>query len=91
MSINIPIFNKIIASEAAFDELLKPYRERADRIMVGMNIFLFLVCLALAPLHNTLIAVGVVGLPTLLLSIWLMDKHPGELNTRLFMALGFMI
>ncbi len=91
MSINIPIFNKIIASEAAFDELLKPYRERADRIMVGMNIFLFLVCLALAPLHNTLIAVGVVGLPTLFLSIWLMHKHPGELKTRLFMAFGFMI
>ncbi|MDJ0715056.1 MAG: ATP-binding protein [Prochloraceae cyanobacterium] len=91
MSINIPIFNKIIASEAAFDELLKPYRERADRIMVGMNIFLFLVCLALAPLHNTLIAVGVIGLPTLLLSIWLTNKYPGELKTRLFMALGFMI
>ena len=91
MSISISLFNNIIASEAAFDELLKPYRERADRIMVGMNLFLFLVCLAIAPLHDTWTVAEVVGLPTLLLSIWLMGRHPGELKTRLFMALGFMI
>ena len=91
MSMNIPIISKSIASEAAFDTLLKPYRERADRIMVGMNFFLFLVCLAIAPIHNTFIAVFVVGLPTLLISIWLMRQHSGELNTRLFMALAFMI
>ena len=88
---NIPMLNRQISAEAAFDELLKPYRERADRIMVGMNIFLFLVCVAISPLHHTLVAVGVVGLPTLLASIWLAHRHSGELKTRLFMALGFMI
>ena len=82
---------KILEAEAAFDPLLGSYRERADRIMVGMNIFLVLVSLALAPLHNTFTAVWLIGLPTLLLSLWLMLKHPGTLVTRLFMACGFMI
>lgn len=81
----------ILAAEAAFDPLLKSYRERADRIMVGMNVFLVLVSFALAPLHNTFMAVWLISLPTLLLSFWIMSKHPGELVTRLFMACGFMI
>ena len=82
---------KIFAAETAFDPLLKPYRERADRIMVAMNIFLFLVCLALAPLQQTFTAVWLIGLPTLLLSVLLMSQYPGTLATRLFMACGFMI
>lgn len=83
--------HKILAAETAFDPLLKPYRERADRIMVAMNIFLFLVCLAISPLQNTWKAVWIIGLPTLLISILLMSKYPGTLATRLFMACGFMI
>lgn len=82
---------KILTAETVFDPLLQSYRERADRIMVGMNIFLCLVCLALAPLHNTFQAIWLVGIPTLLISIILMLKQPGELVTRLFMACGFMI
>ena len=82
---------KILAAETAFDPLLQPYRERADRIMVGMNIFLFLVCLAIAPLHQTFMAVWLIGLPILLISIWLMYQYPGALVTRLLMACGFMI
>ncbi|MDJ0632695.1 MAG: ATP-binding protein [Xenococcaceae cyanobacterium MO_188.B29] len=83
--------HKILAAESAFDSLLKPYRERADRIMVAMNIFLLLVCFAIAPLQNTFKAVWLIGVPTLLISIWLMLRHPGVLVTRLFMACGFMI
>ena len=82
---------KILSAEAAFDPLLKSYRERADRIMVGMNVFLVLVSLALAPLHDTFMAVWSIGVPILLSSLWLMFKHPGALVTRLFMACGFMI
>ncbi|MGD1703191.1 ATP-binding protein [Dapis sp. BLCC M229] len=59
--------------------------------MVGMNFFLLNVCLALAPLQGTFVAVLFVGLPTLLLSIWLMRQHPGTLVARLFMGCGFMI
>ena len=80
----------ILAAEATFDPLLRLYRVRADRIMVGMNLFLLLVCIAIAPLHDTFSAVLLIGLPTLLLSIWLMREHPGTLATRLFMACGFM-
>ena len=82
---------KLLAAETAFDPLLKPYRERADRIMVAMNMFLFLVCLAIAPLQHTFKAVWLIGVPTLFVSIWLMSKYPGALATRLFMACGFMI
>ena len=91
MSINIPLVTKILVSEAVFDELLSSYRERADRVMVGMNVFLFLVCLTISPLHQTFTAAGLVGLPTLLISIWLMRNYSGRLIARSFMALGFMI
>jgi diguanylate cyclase (GGDEF)-like protein len=77
--------------EAAFDALLRPYRERADRIMVGMNLFLLGVCLAVAPLRATYVEVLLIGLPTLLLSSWLARHYAGELATRLFMACGFMV
>lgn len=80
----------IFSAEAAFDPLLRPYRERADRIMVGMNFFLLLVCLVIAPLRDTYLAVLLVGVPTLLLAIWLARRHAGELATRVFMGCAFM-
>lgn len=80
----------IFAQEAAFDPLLIPYRARADHIMVGMNLFLMLVCLALSPLHDSYPAAIAAGLPILLFSIWLARRHSGKLFTRLFMACGFM-
>lgn len=85
------MIGKFLAAEAAFDSLLHPYRVRADRIMVGMNIFLLGVCLAMAPLRGTYLAVLLIGLPTLLLALWLNRNHAGALATRLFMASGFMI
>ncbi len=81
----------ILRAEATFDPLLQPYRERADRIMVGMNAFLLFTCLTLAPLRSTFVAVLFIGLPTLLLSVWLMRQYPATLATRLFMGCGFMI
>ena len=80
-----------LAAEAAFDPLLRPYRVHADRVMVGMNIFLTLVCLALAPLRETWLEVLLIAVPTLLLSIWLWRNHAGALSTRLFMASAFMV
>jgi diguanylate cyclase (GGDEF)-like protein len=85
------MIGKLLAAEAAFDPLLHPYRVRADRIMVGMNIFLMAVCLAIAPLRGTFDAALLVGLPTLLLSVWLQRAHTGTLATRLFMASAFMV
>lgn len=80
----------VFRNEAEFDSLLSPYRERADRIMVGMNVFLLLICLAIAPLRDTWAAVMLIGVPTLLLSIWLARTHTGELITRIFMGCAFM-
>jgi hypothetical protein len=59
--------------------------------MVGMNLFLMVVCLGLIPLNGTLVEALAIGLPTVLMSIWLMREHAGALATRLFMATGFMI
>jgi predicted signal transduction protein with EAL and GGDEF domain len=79
------------AAEAAFDELLRPFRVRADRIMVGMNVFLLLVCALLAPLRSTWAEWLLIGMPTLLLSVLLLRDQPGALLTRLFMASAFMV
>lgn len=85
------MIGKLLAGEAAFDSLLAPYRVRADRIMVGMNCFLMVVCLALAPINGTYAAALAVGLPTVTMSFWLAQRHAGALATRLFMASAFMI
>lgn len=85
------MMSRLLAAEAAFDPYVAPYRERADKIMVGMSVFLLLVCLALVPLRGTLCAVLSIGLPTALLGAWLAKRHAGALATRLFMASGFMV
>ncbi len=81
---------KFFENEAFFDPLLKPHRVRADKIMVGMNLFLLVVCLGLAPINNSYLDVILVGLPTFLLSYLLMRQYAGELPTRLYMACSFM-
>lgn len=85
------MIRRLLAAEAAFDPYLETYRVRADRIMVGMNWFLMAVCLGLVPINGTLKEALAVGLPTVLMSIWLQRGHSGTLATRLFMASGFMI
>lgn len=85
------MIRRLLAAEAAFDPFVQPYRERADRIMVRMSLFLLLVCLALAPLRGTYLSALAIGLPTALLGAWLARQHNGALVTRLFMASGFMV
>lgn len=84
-------FKQLLRSESAFDELLTPYRVRADQIMVSTNVFLLSVCLLIAPLHQHLSSVLLIGLPTLCASFYLMKHHQGQLKTRLFMGCSFMI
>lgn len=84
------ILTRIFANEAGFDSLLLPYRERADRIMVGMNVFLLIVCLLITPYRDTYAAALLVGLPTLALAFGLMRSQPGALITRLYMGCAFM-
>jgi diguanylate cyclase (GGDEF)-like protein len=80
-----------LAIEAAFDTELHSYRVRADGIMVKMNFFLLLICFGLAPLHQTWLELLLIGLPTILMSIWLWRCYAGSLGTRLFMASSFMV
>lgn len=81
---------RLLQAEAAYDGLLWPYRVRADHIMVRMNLFLLLVCTALAPWRATYAVVGLVGLPTMLLAYALARAWPGQLVTRIFMGCAFM-
>lgn len=81
---------RLLQAEAAYDALLLPYRVRADHIMVRMNLFLLLVCMALAPWRATYAVVGLVGLPTMLLAYALTRAWPGQLITRLYMGCAFM-
>lgn len=76
--------------EDRYDALLIPYRKNADRIMLGMNCFLLLVCFGLAPLRDTWLAVAAIGLPTLALGASLVMVSAGRLVTRIFMACAFM-
>jgi diguanylate cyclase (GGDEF)-like protein len=85
------MISRPFVAEAAYDELLHPFRVRADRIMVGMNIFLLLICALLAPLRSTWAEWLLIGAPTLLLSMLLLRRQPGALLTRLFMASAFMV
>lgn len=85
------MIGRCFRNEAACDPLLHTYRVHADQVMVGMNVFLTLVCLALAPLRSTWLDVLLIAVPTLALSFWLWRHHAGALSTRLFMASGFMV
>ncbi len=76
--------------ESIYEESLQSFRINADRIMVGMNCFLTLVCLGISPYRDTWGAALSIGLPTLALSYVLMRYHAGALITRLFMACAFM-
>lgn len=81
----------LFAAESAYNQALFDYRVRADRIMVGMNLFLTLVCLAIAPYRGTWLEAVLIGLPTLGLSYWLQKNQAGELITRITMACAFMV
>ena len=73
------------------DAYLKPYREKADLIMVWTNLFMTLVCLGVGAVQGHVGIALWVGLPTLLLSWLLWRTCPAELITRLFMGCAFMI
>jgi signal transduction histidine kinase/ActR/RegA family two-component response regulator len=73
------------------DGYLKPYRAKADLIMVWSNLFMTLVCFGVASVQSEWWPAVLICLPTLLLSWVLLKTHPGELMTRLFMGCAFMV
>lgn len=78
------------AREGDFNGILHAYRVRADGIMVTMNVFLTLVCFAIAPARETWLAALLIGLPTLGLSYYVARQFPGQLLSRITMACAFM-
>ena len=78
------------SGEGAFNSILRPYQVRADRLMVLMNVFLTVVCFAIAPARGTWLAASAVALPTLAMTYYMMRNHGGELITRIVMACAFM-
>ncbi|OAN51492.1 GGDEF domain-containing protein [Magnetospirillum moscoviense] len=76
--------------EATYDDRLLPYRQQADRIMLGMCVFLLAVCAAIAPYNQTWGSWLLIGVPTLLVGGLLTWRAAGSLLTRLFMACAFM-
>ncbi|WP_158699400.1 diguanylate cyclase [Magnetospirillum gryphiswaldense] len=76
--------------ESRFDALLCPYRKQADRVMLGMCLFLAMVCLALSPVLATWLEWGAIALPTTALAGLFTFQHPGKLITRLYMGCAFM-
>lgn len=77
--------------EAVFDAELAPYREAADRLMLGMCLFLQGVCLLLAPLHGTWLAAVLWGGGTLAMGALLVRARRGALATRLYLGCAFMV
>ncbi|WP_161599886.1 GGDEF domain-containing protein [Roseibium sediminis] len=85
----MPLTNPF-AHEKQFDDRLATYRRSADHIMVGTNVFLFLICLPFSWYSGEWLPTFLIGLPTLLLSIFLAHGANGQLVTRLFMGCAFM-
>ncbi|MFY0611421.1 MAG: bifunctional diguanylate cyclase/phosphodiesterase [Hyphomicrobiaceae bacterium] len=76
--------------EATFDPFVDEYRVHADKIMLGMCVFLLLCCTALAAWTSSWQSLFAIGVPTTLLGAYLTYTLPGHLLTRLFMGCAFM-
>ncbi len=77
--------------EAVYDPLLLSYRVDADRIMLGMCVFLQFVCTISAVLSHEWLPLAVVGVPMLAVVSALVTWRPGALSTRIVVACAFMV
>ncbi len=88
--LSLPPLTRPLQLEATFDPTIHCYRERADKIMLGMSVFLLLCCTLIAALTSNWPALFAIGVPTTVLGTYLTYSLPGHLLTRLFMACAFM-
>jgi len=79
------------ATTAEHSYSLATLRRRADRLMIGVGWFLFVVALALAPIHGTWGPALLVGLPTAVLLTALSFLVPGSVLMRAAVGAGFMV
>lgn len=73
------------------EQVLRPQRAAADRIMLSMMVFLLLVCFAIGRQTQTLDLVGWIGVPALLVPLFLYRLAPGSLVCRLAIACALMV
>ncbi|MET0533422.1 MAG: methyl-accepting chemotaxis protein, partial [Steroidobacter sp.] len=73
------------------NEPLQENRVRADRLMIGVLVGLFVLSCTLAPRYQTWLAVALVGIPALALPLILALTAPGSLPTRLVVAASLMV
>ncbi len=81
-----------ISSQAINAErILQPQRAAADRIMLGMMVFLTLICLGVGFLTKTLSLALAVAVPAWLVPMAIYRAAPGSLASRLAIACALMI
>ncbi len=73
------------------EQVLQPQRAAADRIMLGMMVFLLLVCVGIGWQTQTTELALWVGLPALLVPLMLYRMAPGSLVCRLAIACALMV
>ena len=73
------------------ERILQPQRAAADRIMLGMMVFLTLICLGVGFLTKTLSLALAVAVPAWLVPMAIYRAAPGSLASRLAIACALMI
>ncbi|MFP8968095.1 methyl-accepting chemotaxis protein [Pokkaliibacter sp. CJK22405] len=73
------------------NSLLDQIRQSGDRVMTGVLVAHFIVCLAVAPWYDTWLPALVIGLPSMLVPILLIRLQPGSFISRCSVAIAFMV
>ncbi|MFM8576540.1 MAG: methyl-accepting chemotaxis protein [Limnohabitans sp.] len=73
------------------ERILQPQRAAADRIMLGMMVFLTLICLGVGYFTHTLSLAVAVAVPAWLVPMAIYRAAPGSLASRLAIACALMI
>jgi methyl-accepting chemotaxis protein len=72
-------------------DLLRSHARRADHLMAGVNLALFVACVALAPWHDSWTALLAVALPAAAFSLWRGVRHAGTRGTHNAHAFAMMV
>lgn len=83
--------NQGVSASGHADLILQPQRAAADRIMLGMMVFLLALCLAVGWWTDSTSLSLLVGLPALLVPWTLFRMAPGSLASRLAIACALMV
>jgi len=80
-----------MSSTVSAEETLRPFRAKADQLMLGTLVILLLISLGLAAYSGTWSLVLAIALPATLVPALLIKLQPGSVVSRLAIAAAFMI